>query len=274
MPTVKDIIDAAGCSTAPVRGLSLQIIAEMNLLVPNVLVTLEDLNVEADIAVNLFAQPAAKTALRRAIQSRNGETLRLTSAYRTVVQQHLLRSWFEMRSCGIGAAALPGRSNHEDGLAIDTPDFDVWKPDLEREGWDWLGDNDPVHFTYVGAGVRDDIGDIGIKAFQQLWNKRNPADQITVDGMWGAQTAARLNQSPADGFGAIRILKLVNPNMEGDDVRKVQQALVNAGCLDFNQADGLYGSTTEAAVKTFQERKGLSKDGAVGIQTRRALGLP
>lgn len=275
MPTVKDIINDRGCSTVPVRGLSLQIIAEMNLLVPNVLVTLEDLNLEAtSLAVNLFAQSAAKDALRRAIQARGGTKLKLNSVYRTIVQQHLLRSWFEMRSCDIGAAALPGRSNHEDGLAIDTPDFNAWKAALENEGWDWFGSPDEVHFTYIRGGVRDDIGNIGIKAFQRLWNKHNPADQITVDGVWGPQTAARLNKSPADGFGVTRILKLTDPIMQGDDVRRVQQALVNAGFLDANQVDGFYGLTTETAVKNFQESKGLSKDGAVGLQTRRALGLP
>ena len=93
MATVEDVIRARGCSTAPVRGLSQQIIDEMNLLIPDVLVSAEDLNVSGnDASVNLFFQPKAKEALQRAI-NRRGVTLKLTSAYRTVVQQHLLLSW-------------------------------------------------------------------------------------------------------------------------------------------------------------------------------------
>jgi D-alanyl-D-alanine carboxypeptidase len=194
MATVGDIIRSradGSCSTASVRGLSLQIIDEMNLLIPNVLVNIDDLNISAnDATVNLFAQPKAKDSLQRAIR-RRGVTLRLNSVYRTVVQQHILFSW--QGSCGISIAAKPGKSNHEDGFAIDTPDYEPWRTALEAEDWDWFGPGDEVHFTYVGGGVRDDIGDIGVKAFQLLWNKNNPSDQINSDGNYGPQTAACLN---------------------------------------------------------------------------------
>jgi hypothetical protein len=46
MPTVKQVIANQSCSTTTVRGLSLQIIAEMNLLISNVLVNFEDLNID------------------------------------------------------------------------------------------------------------------------------------------------------------------------------------------------------------------------------------
>lgn len=280
MSTVQEVIDSQGnstCGTAAVRGLSLQIIAEMNLLIPNVLVNFDDLNVGADgPANNPFLQPAAKEALRRAIRAQGGNTLAINSAYRTVVQQYLLRSWFERGQCGITAAALPGQSNHEDGLALDIPDFDTWRWVLADEGWEWFGSGDPVHFTYTGAGVRDDIGNIGIQAFQILWNKKNPNDQLEPDGLFGPETEARLNRSPAEGFGGFRLLKLITPNMQGDDVREVQQALVRAGLLNSTDVDGFFGINTEIAVKNFQEQKGLSKDGMVGSQTRRALqvGIP
>ena len=102
----------------------------------------------------------------------------------------LLRSWYDNGQCNIPRAAKPGLSNHEDGLALDTPDFQAWISALGNEDWDWFGNPDSVHFTYRGSGVRDDIGDIGVKAFQQLWNKNNPNDQITVDGTFRPQTAA------------------------------------------------------------------------------------
>lgn len=68
------------------RGLSLQIIDEMNLLVPRVLENITDLLVTpTSNSVNSFLQPAAKESLRRAI-ARRGVSLRINSAYRTVAQ--------------------------------------------------------------------------------------------------------------------------------------------------------------------------------------------
>lgn len=274
MPTVGEIIRSRAdgtCSTASVKGLSLQVIDEMNLLMHNVLVSFDDLDVSGNEAtVNFFLQPKAKDALRRAIR-RRGVTLRLNSAYRTVVQQHILFSW--QGSCGISIAAKPGKSNHEDGFAIDTPDFAAWRSALEAEGWDHFGRGDEVHFTFIGGGVRDDIGDIGVKAFQILWNKNNPNDQIDADGDYGPQTAARLNRSPANGFARARILKLLASPMEGEDVRKVQQVLVRKDLLEAAQVNGIYNEATKLAVEIFQRREGLAVDGQVGPQTRRALGI-
>ena len=274
MATVGNIIKTKAdgtCSTASVKNLSLQVIDEMNLLIPNVLVSFDDLDVSGDRAtVNFFLQPKAKEALRRAIRNK-GKTLRLNSAYRTVVQQHILFNW--QGSC-VAIAAKPGLSNHEDGLAIDTPDWEEWIPALAAEGWEWLGDNDPVHFTYMGGGVRDDIGDIGVKAFQIFWNKYNPDDLIDDDGDYGPQTAARLDRSPANGFPRVRFLKLITPPMEGEDVRKVQQALVKEGLLEAQQVNGIYNEATKLAVEIFQKREGLAIDGIVGLQTRKALKIP
>jgi N-acetylmuramoyl-L-alanine amidase len=275
MATVGNIIKTYAddtCSTASVKDLSLQVIDEMNLLIPNVLVSFDDLDVSGNEAtVNFFLQPKAKEALRRAIRNK-GKTLRLNSAYRTVVQQHILFSWQGSKCVGI--AATPGLSNHEDGLAIDTPDFDEWIPALAAEGWEWLGDNDPVHFTYMGGGVRDDIGDIGVKAFQILWNKYNPNDLIAVDGGYGPETAARLDRSPVNGFAGVRLLKLITPPMKGEDVQKVQQALVKEGLLEAQQVNGIYNEATKLAVEIFQKRAGLGIDGIVGPQTRRLLKIP
>jgi N-acetylmuramoyl-L-alanine amidase len=99
----------------------------------------------------------------------------------------------------------------------------LWK----QKAGSGLDRRDEVHFTFMGGGVRDDIGDIGVEAFQILWNKHNPNDQIDVDGGYGPQTAARLDRSPANGFARVRILTLLAPPMEGEDVRQVQQALLD-----------------------------------------------
>jgi hypothetical protein len=279
MATVGEIIaSSAGgtCGTASVRKLSLQIVAEMNLIIPNVLVSFDDLNVDpASLAVNLYLQPGAKDALRRVIRAQGNRTLTITSAYRTVAQQHLLYNWFQQGKCDISRAARPGKSNHEDGLALDLPDPEnfTWRSALEDEDWDWFGDGDRFHFTYRGGG-RDDIGDIGVKAFQRLWNKYNPGDLITVDGDFGPQTAARMNRSPAEGFPTDRLLKLANPPLQGEDVRKVQLALVNVNLLQSPDITGIYDEKTADAVGKFQENHGLSVDKVVGPATRRELGIP
>jgi D-alanyl-D-alanine dipeptidase len=282
MATVLEVINSRVCGTGKVRGLSLQIIAEVNVIIPGVLVSFEDLDVDAS-GEQMFAycQPAAKEALRRAIASR-GKTLKINSAYRTVAQQHLLRTWYERGECRIPKAAKPGRSNHEDGLAIDIPvadrnrplsdpEFVAWKNALEAEGWDWFGSGDPFHFSYQGAGRRDDMGDLGVTAFQRLWNRNNPRDLIDDDGDFGTETAKRMNKSPATGFPISRLLKLTESPMKGDDVTEVQKALNNLG---FGVAiTGIYEVETETAVKQLQATKGLSIDGVVGLQTRKVLGL-
>jgi hypothetical protein len=70
-----------------------------------------------------------------------------------------------------------------------------------------------------------------------------------------------------------RTLKLTSPMMQGEDVRQVQKALLKAGSSVGDGADGIFGNATDAAVKQFQQQKGLTVDGVVGLQTLEALGL-
>ena len=68
-----------------------------------------------------------------------------------------------------------------------------------------------------------------------------------------------------------RTLLLRTPNMQGNDVRAVQQALVDAGFTV--SVDGIFGPKTAKVVKQFQQKKNLKADGIVGPATRSALGL-
>ncbi len=58
----------------------------------------------------------------------------------------------------------------------------------------------------------------------------------------------------------------------GSDVTKVQKRLIQYGYLN-GEADGRYGADTQAAVRLFQRRNGLTVDGRVGPDTAAALGV-
>jgi len=58
--------------------------------------------------------------------------------------------------------------------------------------------------------------------------------------------------------------------MIGEDVRQLQAELQQAG-FDPGDVDGIFGASTDAAVRQFQQAKGLTVDGAVGPITLAAL---
>lgn len=59
----------------------------------------------------------------------------------------------------------------------------------------------------------------------------------------------------------------------GSEVRKIQTRLKQWGYLN-GSVDGIYGSKTEAAVKKFQTKHGLTADGIAGPKTLAKIGLP
>jgi hypothetical protein len=58
-----------------------------------------------------------------------------------------------------------------------------------------------------------------------------------------------------------------DPQLNGDDVRLVQQRLADLGYGQVGVVDGIFGPATDAAVRAFQQQQGLEVDGIVGPQT-------
>ncbi len=194
---VDEIIDS--CNTGLAHGLSIQLIAKLNRMVKTpLLVKIEDDLIDTgSSSVNAYLQPEAATHLIQAVRSR-GKKLKLNSCLRTTVQQHIIRRQFERGLCGITAAALPGRSNHERGAALDIQDPEDWQDCLEAHDWAKLGSYDNMHYDYWNS--RKDIASLQISAFQMLWNENNPNNLISVDGTYGPTTAAKIDLSPIDGW--------------------------------------------------------------------------
>ena len=180
-------------------------------------------NVIYGSAVYAYLQKPAATSFRSAMTS-PGRTMTMNSAFRSLAQQLLLYQWYILKRCSIGLAAKPGTSNHESGLAFDVNDGSSWNSHMSKYSFKWYGSGDPPHFDYVGSGIIE-IRPSSTKgkpsslsffffslslslththtnhpAFQKLWNKNNPNDKITEDGIYGPNTEARLLKSPVDGF--------------------------------------------------------------------------
>jgi hypothetical protein len=266
------IKDVSSCSTIAVRGLDNQLIYQMNLIRPNLLERIDDLNVQLGEAVHPWLQRIAKDCMKKAIASR-GKTLVINSAYRTIAGQALLREHYERGRCGIVAAALPGQSNHNNASSIDIEDAYGWEHYLEKHGWHKLGDFDPMHYDCPSC---PDILRYSVVAFQMLWNICRPKDRLSEDGRLGSATLSRLRYAPAEGFpgieGCPRLLRLTEPYQIGNDVGKLQLALKKAGIMNL-RADKVFGPATVAAIVQFQKSHGLTADGVPGEATLKALGL-
>jgi len=64
--------------------------------------------------------------------------------------------------------------------------------------------------------------------------------------------------------------RTLKKGMSGEDVRKLQQALIDLGYLH-DKADGAFGSNTQNAVVMFQAVNSLSADGLAGAKTQEVL---
>ena len=198
--TPVESFEMSTCSTAVVLALSRQLAEEVDCMLPGQLVAFEERAVIAfaGAAVLPYLSDVGRADLYAAADAGGGATVRVTSAFRTVVQQYLLRRWFELGRCGITAAAQPGSSNHESGRALDVSNYADWISVFAAHGWAHTVPGDPVHFDHLAS---PDLRGAGVLAFQRLWNRNAPDDPIDEDGVYGPMTAARVRRAPAEGFG-------------------------------------------------------------------------
>lgn len=91
---------------------------------------------------------------------------------------------------------------------------------------------------------------------------------------WGACLAllAALALMLPSLLSPVQAAVVLEVGSSGSDVVKVQKRLIQYDYLD-GSADGKFGAATQAAVKLFQRRNGLTVDGKVGPATAAALGV-
>ncbi len=274
---VDDYLDST-CSTSVVLGLSQQIADEVACLVPGQLGTFaEEGNlVFGGAAVLPYLSPEAIADLQAAVATAPDTDFIINSAYRSVVQQYLLRRWFEQGRCGITAAALPGSSNHESGRAMDVANWPTWIDTLEANGWAQTVPGDEVHFDHLASA---DLRGTDVEAFQRLWNRNHPDDLIDVDGAYGPQTSDRIGLAPADGFPlgatcevtsarAVEVVARSGPtSLPAGGVGELSLTLANVGTV-------AWGAGTEVSLASNETAELFDDDTWVSATTLAVLAEP
>lgn len=74
------------------------------------------------------------------------------------------------------------------------------------------------------------------------------------------------------GLCGVSVSGLSKIGSRSDEVRAVQQALKEKGYYNYT-VDGIFGTRTQSAVKSFQRDNGLQPDGIAGEKTLKALGV-
>ena len=129
---------------------------------------------------------------------------------------------------------------------------------------------------YLKGGVDGDFGaatETAVKNFQAN-------NGLEVDGKAGPATLTKVYSSSARKAPTTTRTNTPRPTntpftslkngSTGDDVRRMQNRLIELGYLS-GRADGDFGDATEAAVRAFQARNGLTADGKAGTNTLNKL---
>ena len=87
---------------------------------------------------------------------------------------------------------------------------------------------------------------------------------LKQDGIAGNETQTILYGDGAEHY-------CLKEGAEGQDVKALQEQLVDLGYMDEKEVDRIYGPVTVAAVEAFQKRNGLHVDGLAGEKTLEML---
>ncbi len=91
--------------------------------------------------------------------------------------------------------------------------------------------------------------------------------ELQQDGICGNDTIALIYSEEAKPY-------VMYEGAEGDDIESFQEQLNELGYLGDSQITGYYGTDTVEAVKKFQNRNHLTKDGKAGEKTLEAINSP
>lgn len=147
-----------------------------------------------------------------------------------------------------------------------------------------LADAPATSVTGLKLGASGD----SVRALQQALINKGVVLAGGVDGVFGNRTLTALKNfqskqglnatgvvdeatSLALGLSSSPYLGLTQGN-QGDGVRQLQTALIATGIALTGGADGVFGTGTTTAVKTFQTRQGYLATGTVNAATAAALG--
>lgn len=95
------------------------------------------------------------------------------------------------------------------------------------------------------------------------------ANGLQVDGIAGPTTLRALRQGVQSAYRPVSYSGGLRYGSSGAEVSNLQRQLRSLG-YDV-RVDGIFGSTTDRAVRQFQASQGLTADGVVGSATRQAL---
>jgi len=160
---------------------------------------------------------------------------------------------------------IRNRTNERYGSVSDVGE-ETWITNYVQERRDWLANhsNELLHRTVYRMDALRQLIDAGNWELALPFYVRGILiDENVLSGTMPIRASAHDEGE--------RTLLLRTPNMRGNDVREVQQALVDVGFTI--SADGVFGPKTSEAVKRFQQQKSLKMDGVVGPATRSALGI-
>ena len=96
------------------------------------------------------------------------------------------------------------------------------------------------------------------------------ADPYTQDVLYSASAVAASGSSSSSGSSSTGY-RLLYWGCKGDAVKRLQQALLDAGYKQVRVADGIFGQWTYDGVRAYQKDHGLAVDGIAGKNTQNSL---